>query len=139
MIDDLKKTGHCRFSKARETFFRGYLHWALPKNSLFRNAIDKGLVEWNIHNCLTTRFAFRLILLDAFGFSEFWRRTLIKKAGQCLQPDSIKALEKSRLTLRQLSVAFWVLGIGCFTAFCAFLVEGVISRRTKKQEKSIRK
>lgn len=57
----------------------------------------------------------------------------MKKASKCLQPDKIKPVDRSRLTLRQLSVAFLVLGVGYFAGFCAFLVERLLSRRTKVQ------
>ena len=41
IVDDLARTGKCRFTKARDSFLNGLLVWGMPKGGVFNKNIDK--------------------------------------------------------------------------------------------------
>lgn len=72
----------------------------------------------------------RILELDAFGFSQFWRARFSKVAKECVEPK--EPLRIRRLSLSHLSATFVVLAIGFGLGIVTFLGETVafISRKT---------
>lgn len=41
IVDDLAKTGRCRFTRAKDSFLNGFLVWGVPRGAWFNDHINK--------------------------------------------------------------------------------------------------
>ena len=125
--DDLKFSGKCRLTISKKLPVTQTTSYIYPKNSRLKSLLDIQLI------LLITFQWRRVIQLLITRLQRFWEYGLMDKIRQNYQPRIDKCLIGSNkprievLTLRDLSSAFVLFGIGISASFVAFIIEALSS------------
>lgn len=89
--------------------------------------------------CTNLNWFYRLIELNAFGLIEYWMKFHVASPRQCL--DTITRHNKQsanpRLSLKNLTGAFVILGFGCMISFLVFVIERLKFTYQRYRNKSV--
>ncbi|EFX82354.1 hypothetical protein DAPPUDRAFT_241432 [Daphnia pulex] len=121
---DYKKTGKCNLQIAKELFKEIVSSFALQKNSPYTKSISQGILE-----------------LQQTGIIEYWDLWFRPMPPQCngKPPIGNKTPNKnSSLSLKNLTGAFIVIGVGLGLSFLAFLGENIVAIPNRQRSRTNR-
>ena len=146
--EDLKKTGRCHFSVAKENFMLALAGFILPKNSPYTKEFSLGYIYLPCRAfankiCIhLLQFNYRIMKMEQFGLIDYWWRLQNPTDPSPCLSKNIKKKKKSeangrpaedlkRLTLKDLSGAFVVLIVGYIISLLVLVIERSIGRMKK--------
>ncbi len=147
---DLKKTGKCDFTIAKELFFSFGAGLAVAKNMdiehynrgqvIFKRKTSFEFLKMSVilvPDSYLVKLSSRLLKAHQAGLLDLWFKRDMVDASRCLNPMGDVASNKQRVTLAGLSGAFVVLAFGLALSVLCFCGEVIIKLISSSRNKRV--